>query len=132
MWKILVVENNKSDALELDDLLGNINRQVDFAMTAEEGLVLAQSRLPDVIFMDLHLPGLSGYQATRMLKQNPVIDHIPVILTSENHRETDVAWGMRQGAHAVLKKPLDPVQFRNIVHQLLNHPESPAGQALGL
>jgi len=67
---------------------------------------MAQKELPDVVLMDVVMPGLNGFQATRQLSKTPEAAHIPVIIVTTKDQQTDRVWGMRQGAKAYLSKPI--------------------------
>ena len=77
------------------------------ADSGEEGLRQAQSVRPDCILMDVVMPGMNGYEATRALSRNPATARIPVVIVSSKDQEIDKIWGMRQGANDYLTKPVD-------------------------
>lgn len=75
------------------------------AASAEDGIAVAEAELPDLILMDVILPGMSGFQATRSLSRSPKTQHIPIIIVSTKGMETDRVWGLRQGAKDYVVKP---------------------------
>ena len=77
------------------------------AKNAEEGLEMARAEQPDVVLMDIVMPGLNGFQATRQLGKDDATKDIPVIVVSTKGAETDKVWGKRQGAREYLVKPVD-------------------------
>jgi Response regulators consisting of a CheY-like receiver domain and a winged-helix DNA-binding domain len=77
------------------------------AVNGEEGVATAKAEIPDIILMDIVMPGLNGFQATRQLSKAAETSHIPVIIVTTKDQETDRVWGMRQGAKAYLTKPID-------------------------
>jgi twitching motility two-component system response regulator PilH len=77
------------------------------AETGEQGVDVARKELPDVVLMDIVMPGLNGFQATRQLSREPSTSHIPVIIVTTKDQETDRVWGQRQGAKGYLTKPVD-------------------------
>jgi twitching motility two-component system response regulator PilH len=81
------------------------------ADSGEDGLRQAKASRPDLILMDVVMPGMNGFQATRKLTQDPDTANIPVIMITTKDQETDKIWGMRQGAVEYLVKPIDKDQL---------------------
>ena len=104
--KILVVDDSPTDRQFMLETLAKKGYQVVTAENGEEGIVKAKSELPDLILMDVVMPGQNGFQATRNLSRDPATQDIPVILCTTKDQETDKVWGMRQGAAAYLVKPV--------------------------
>ncbi len=105
--KVLVVEDSKAERMFLRDLLQKSGYSVRTAENAEEALrQLAQER-PDLILMDVVMPGQNGFQLTRTITRHPEYAGVPVIICSSKTQETDRVWGMRQGACDYLTKPVD-------------------------
>lgn len=105
--KILVVDDSATDQQYLRELLTAKGFQVVTASGGEEGVSKAKSEKPDLILMDVVMPGLNGFQATRQLSQDEATKHIPVIICTTKHQETDRIWGMKQGARDYVTKPVD-------------------------
>ncbi|MEO8409124.1 MAG: response regulator [Propionivibrio sp.] len=105
--KILVVDDSPTERHVLVELLTRNGYQVITAASGEEGIEKAKSELPDLVLMDVVMPGLNGYQATRTLTRDEVTRHIPVIVCTSKSQETDKIWGLRQGAQDYLVKPVD-------------------------
>ncbi len=103
---ILVVDDSPTERYFLTDLLRKNDFEVVAAETGEEGVAKAKAEKPDLILMDVVMPGLNGFQATRMLSRDPATKAIPVIMCTSKNQETDRVWGMRQGAIAYLVKPI--------------------------
>ena len=104
--KVLVVDDSKAELMFLSDLLQKNGYSVRTAENADDAFrQLAQDR-PDLILMDVVMPGLNGFQATRQLSRNPETQSIPVIMCTTKGQETDRVWGMRQGAIDYLVKPV--------------------------
>ena len=78
------------------------------AESGEEAIVKSKTEMPDLILMDVVMPGMNGYQATRTITREEATKHIPVIMCTSKGQETDKIWGMRQGANDYLVKPIDP------------------------
>jgi len=105
--KILVVDDSPTERHVLVELLSKAGYQVSTAENGEEGIEKAKTNLPDLILMDVVMPGLNGYQATRTLTRDEKTKHIPVIVCTSKGQETDKIWGLRQGAQDYLAKPIN-------------------------
>jgi len=105
--KILVVDDSPTERYVLNELLTSNGYQVITAENGEQGIAMARSELPDLILMDVVMPGLNGYQATRTLTRDPATRGIPVIVCTTKGQETDKIWGLRQGAHDYMVKPVN-------------------------
>ena len=108
---ILVIDDSPTERHVLVDLLTRNGYQVITAENGEDGIEKAKSELPDLILMDVVMPGLNGYQATRTLTRDEKTKHIPVIVCTSKNQETDKIWGLRQGAVDYLVKPLNPEEL---------------------
>jgi twitching motility two-component system response regulator PilH len=106
--KILVVDDSPTERHFMVELLTKNGYVVVTAENGEEGIAKAKVELPDLVLMDVVMPGLNGYQATRTLTRDEVTKHIPVIVCTSKGQETDKIWGLRQGAHDYLVKPVNP------------------------
>lgn len=109
--KILVVDDSPTDRQFLLETLAKQGYQVVTAESGQEAIAKAKSEGPDLILMDVVMPGLNGYQATRSITRDEVTKDIPVIICTSKGAETDRIWGMRQGAIDYLVKPIDPTQL---------------------
>ncbi len=105
--KILIVDDSPTDLHLLTGYLTNNGYAPVTAATGEEAISKAAVEQPDLILMDVVMPGMSGFEATRMLSRNPATARIPVVIVTSKSQETDKIWGMRQGAKAYLTKPVD-------------------------
>lgn len=105
--RILVVDDSPTERQFLTELLTSSGFQVFTADTGEEGVEKSKSLKPDLILMDVVMPGLNGFQATRQITKESATKHIPVILCTTKSQETDRVWGMRQGARDYITKPVD-------------------------
>jgi twitching motility two-component system response regulator PilH len=105
--KILVVDDSLSQRLVLSALLTNHGHQVITANDGDEAVVKSKAELPDLIIMDVVMPGLNGFQATRAITSDEATWHIPVILLTSKDMDSDRIWALRQGATAYLNKPVD-------------------------
>ena len=109
--KILVVDDSPTERHVLLELLTKNGYQVSTAECGEEGIEKAKAQLPDLILMDVVMPGLNGYQATRTLTRDEATRNIPIIVCTSKGQETDKIWGLRQGALDYLVKPVNPEEL---------------------
>ncbi len=105
--KILIVDDSPTERFFLADLLSKQGYQINLAENGTEALEKAKQIMPDLILMDVVMPGLNGFQATRALSKDEELKHIPVILCTTKDQETDKIWGLRQGAIEYIVKPVD-------------------------
>jgi twitching motility two-component system response regulator PilH len=105
--KILVVDDSSTARHFLQDVLGKAGFQVISAENGDEAILKAKSEMPDLVLMDVIMPGINGYQATRTITKDEATKHIPVLIITSKDMETDRIWGMRQGATAFLSKPIE-------------------------
>ena len=104
--KILVVDDSPTERAFLTEILSHAGYQVVTAENGEEGIAKAKTERPDLVLMDVVMPGLNGYQATRTLTRDEETKDIPVIVCTSKGQETDKIWGLRQGALDYLVKPV--------------------------
>lgn len=106
--KILVVDDSATARHYLADLLGSKGYRVITAQDGSEALAKTRAERPDLVLMDVVMPGQSGYQATRELARDPQTCEIPVVICSSKGNESDRVWGLRQGARDYIVKPFRP------------------------
>jgi len=106
MAKILIVDDSPTEQHQLSKILTKAGHQVLSAENGESGVVTAKTELPDLVLMDVVMPGLNGFQATRQLTKASETSHIPIIIVTTKDQETDRVWAKRQGAKAYLIKPV--------------------------
>ena len=104
---ILVVDDSPTERFFTVDLLTKAGYQVITAENGEEGIAKARANKPDLILMDVVMPGLNGYQATRTLTRDDETRNIPVFVCTAKNQETDRIWGLRQGAADYIVKPIN-------------------------
>ncbi|MBW8076954.1 MAG: response regulator [Gallionella sp.] len=105
--RILLVDDSPTERHIIGEILTKAGFQVSMAEDGEKGVALAKSEKPDLIVMDVVMPGLNGFQATRAITKDPETQHIPVILCTTKDQETDKVWGLRQGAKDYVVKPVN-------------------------
>jgi twitching motility two-component system response regulator PilH len=105
--KILIVDDSATERHMLHDLLTKAGYDVVASDNGEDAIVKARQVKPDLILMDVVMPGLNGFQATRAISRDPLTKSIPVIMCTSKSQETDKIWGLRQGARDYVVKPVD-------------------------
>jgi twitching motility two-component system response regulator PilH len=105
MARIAIIEDSLTDTAVFTDMLRRNGHHVISASSAEEGVEMVRRELPELVLMDVILPGMNGFQATRALSRDPATSAIPIIIVSTKAMETDRQWGLRQGAKDYLVKP---------------------------
>jgi twitching motility two-component system response regulator PilH len=108
LHKILVVDDSATERFFFAELLSRNGYDVVTAENGAEALTKAKSEQPDLILMDVVMPGQNGFQVTRTISRDPGTAHIPIIICSSKSQETDRYWGMKQGARDYVVKPVDP------------------------
>ena len=103
----LIVDDSPTERHILTELLSGAGYQVTTAESGDEGIERARQVKPDLILMDVVMPGTNGFQATRALSRDDATKDIPVIMCTTKNQETDKLWGMRQGAQDYVTKPVD-------------------------
>ena len=111
MAKILVVDDSPTEVHVLQTILEKNGHEVIVADSGEAGIEKAKNAMPDLVLMDVVMPGMNGFQATRKLTKDPQTASIPVIMITTKDQETDKIWGMRQGAVEYMVKPVDEQQL---------------------
>ena len=106
--RVLVVEDHETNRRILRDLLTSTGYELIEAVTGEEGVTSAETYRPDLILMDIQLPGLDGYEATRRIKENPALRHIPIIAVTSYVLSGDEEKALEAGCEAYVSKPFSP------------------------
>ena len=107
MYSVLIVDDSKTVLHALQVILEQGGYKTLTAMEGDTALDVARTHKPDVVLMDVVMPGMNGFQATRHITKDPKTSGIPVIILTTKGAETDRVWGMRQGAMDYLVKPVD-------------------------
>lgn len=119
MAQILIVDDSPTEVHVLSSILEKLGHSVVTAENGELGIEKAKQIKPALILMDVVMPGMNGFQATRQLTRDPETSHIPVIIVTTKDQETDRVWGLRQGAKDYLTKPVDEAMLTEKVNSLL-------------
>ena len=109
--KILIVDDSPTERYYLTDILVKHGFSVSTADNGEDALIKMRADRPELILMDVVMPGANGFQVTRSIARDPELSAVPVIICSSKNQETDRIWGMRQGAKDYFVKPVDPSQL---------------------
>jgi twitching motility two-component system response regulator PilH len=104
--RILIVDDSPTERHVLNDMLTKAGYEVVASDNGEDAIQKARHAKPDLILMDVVMPGLNGFQATRAISRDPETRSIPIILCTSKSQETDKIWGMRQGARDYIVKPV--------------------------
>lgn len=105
--KVLVVDDSATERHVMGEILGKQGFEVSYAEDGENGVAQAKLIKPDLVIMDVVMPGMNGFQATRAITKDPETEHIPVIICTTKDQETDKVWGIRQGAKDYVVKPIN-------------------------
>ena len=129
MARILIVDDSPSQPLGIQRIVEKLGHQ---SLTAEDGAAgveVAKRELPDMVLMDVVMPNLNGFQATRTLSREATTRHIPVILVTTKDQDTDRMWGLRQGAKAYLTKPFSEDELAEVIERIFSTSEIPPSTA---
>ena len=105
--KVLVVDDSKTELMFMTDLLQKNGFSVKTAEGADDAFRRLAEEKPDLILMDVVMPGQNGFQLTRAISRDPNFADVPIIMCTSKNQETDKVWGMRQGARDYIVKPVD-------------------------
>ena len=115
---VLIVDDSKTELMFLSEML----KKAGFAVTTAENAEDAQRKLdqgkPDLILMDVVMPGQNGFQLTRAISRDPRFTDVPIIMCTSKNQETDRVWGMRQGARDYITKPVDQAELMGKIKAL--------------
>ncbi len=120
MARVLIVDDSPTETFTLKSMLEAKGFEVLTADNGADGVALARQELPDVVLMDIVMPGLNGFQATRQLTKDAQTAHIPVIIVTTKDQETDKVWGQRQGAKGYLVKPVTEDVLAETIQSVMN------------
>ena len=109
--KVLVVDDSKTELMFMTDLLQKNGFAVKTAENAEDAFRRLAEDKPELILMDVVMPGQNGFQLTRAITRDPLYADVPIIMCTSKNQETDKVWGMRQGARDYIVKPVDPTEL---------------------
>ena len=106
MARIMIVDDSPTDVENLKGMLTKAGHTVVECTSGQDAIARVKAEKPNAVIMDVVMPGVNGFQATRMLSKDPDTSNIPVIIVSSKNQETDRVWALRQGAREYLTKPV--------------------------
>jgi twitching motility two-component system response regulator PilH len=119
MAQVLIVDDSPTEVHILSSMLEKGGHTVITASSGEDGIAQAKAVKPNLILMDVVMPGMNGFQATRQLAKDPQTAEIPIIIVTTKDQETDRVWGLRQGAKDYVTKPIDEAVLLEKINALL-------------
>jgi twitching motility two-component system response regulator PilH len=119
MARILIVDDSPSQLLGIKRIVEKLGHETLTAEDGAAGVAVAKQEKPQLILMDVVMPNLNGFQATRTISKDPETAHIPIVLVTTKDQETDKVWGMRQGAKAYVTKPIKEEELVAVLKELL-------------
>jgi len=119
MAVVLIIDDSPTELHLFQSMLEGAGFDTLVADSGEEGIKAAKTARPDCILMDVVMPGMNGFQATRRLTKDPQTASIPVIMITTKDQETDKIWGMRQGAVEYLVKPIQEGELVSMIHTVM-------------
>lgn len=119
MSRVLIVDDSPSQLVGMKRTVEKLGHQVITAEDGAAGVEAAKRELPDLILMDVVMPNLNGFQATRTIAKDPKTSHIPIVLVTTKDQDTDRVWGLRQGAKAYVTKPIDDAELTRVIRDYL-------------
>lgn len=123
--RALIIDDSPTVVFALKKILRSTGFLTLEALDAEAGLIIARTERPDLIFLDIILPGINGFAALRVLRRDPLTQHIPVIMISGNEQATELFFGSRIGADDFMKKPFSRSEVFTRVERLLDSDRIP-------
>ena len=120
MAKVLIVDDSPTEVHVLQIMLTKNGHEVVVATSGEDGVEMAKKENPDLILMDVVMPGMNGFQATRQISKDERTASIPVIMVTTKDQETDKVWAMRQGAKDYIVKPVQEKALIEHVNMVLS------------
>ncbi|MFA5627609.1 MAG: twitching motility response regulator PilH [Thiohalomonadaceae bacterium] len=119
MARILIVDDSPTEIYVLSTILQKQGHEITAAEDGEKGVAAAREQKPDLVLMDVVMPGMNGFQATRLLSKDAQTAHIPIIIVTTKDQETDRVWGLRQGAKDYVTKPVNESELLAKIQALL-------------
>jgi len=124
MKRVLVVEDSRAHQTMIVSILEKLGHEAHLAESAEKALEwLANNQPPDLIILDIVMPGVNGLELCREVRANPELKHVPIVFCSSKDQDFDRFWALRQGGNAYLTKPFEPEDLIQTIHEYLNPAE---------
>ena len=119
MSRVLIIDDSPTDRKKMAGVVENLGLESFDAENGADGVKKAREQQPDLILMDIIMPDINGFQATRELSKDAATKDIPIIVVTTKDQETDRVWGMRQGASEFLVKPVDEKALANAIRNFI-------------
>ena len=119
MARILVAEDSPTDLTFIREILKGVPHEIIFARDGEEAEKMARTQSPDLLILDVVMPGKNGFQVCRDLKKDEKFKNIPIIMTTSKSGDSDRFWGKKQGADEYITKPYEPRELLQAVKRYL-------------
>lgn len=126
MARILIVDDSPSQLLSIQRIVEKLGHETITATDGTTGVEAAKAHLPDLVLMDVVMPKINGFQATRTLKREPTTQHVPVVLVTTKDQDTDRLWGIRQGARAYITKPFSENELLEVMERIFSQQKAKA------
>lgn len=120
--RVLIVDDSSSQLLIMRRIVEKLGHATLVAEDGQAGVEMARQEIPDLILMDVVMPNLNGFQATRSIARHPETRHIPIILVTTKDQTTDRIWGLRQGACGYITKPFNEDELARLIQETLPSP----------
>jgi len=104
---VLIVDDSRTQLYAMEKMLQAVGIKTLTAENGKQGILMARHKKPDLILMDIVMPEINGFQATRYLTRQPDTKHMPIIIISGSDQESDKAWGLKLGAKDFMQKPVN-------------------------
>ncbi|MDR3418755.1 MAG: response regulator [Nevskia sp.] len=119
MARVMVVDDSPTDKAHLKQMLERAGYEVLEAASGQAAIELARTQRPDCVVMDVVMPGVNGFQATRTLSKDPATATIPIVVVSSKSQETDRLWALRQGAREYVVKPVKEAELLDKIRTVI-------------
>ncbi len=119
MARVLIIDDSPSQLYGMQKIVEKLGHETLLTEDGKEGIQIAKEQLPDLILMDVVMPDLNGFQATRKISKDERTAHIPIIIVTTKKLETDRVWGLRQGAKEYLVKPVTEKALKEVLNNHL-------------
>jgi twitching motility two-component system response regulator PilH len=120
MAHVLIIDDSPTDIRVFTTQLEKAGHQVSSVTSAEDGIEHVKQNQPDLVIMDVIMPGMNGFQATRSLSRDPATKDVPILIITTKSMETDRVWGLRQGARDFMTKPVSEKDLLARIDKLLS------------
>lgn len=117
--RVLIIDDSPTEVHRVRELLTRNGYEVLTATSADVGITMVREQLPDLVLMDIMMPGINGFQATRQITRDPATHDVPVVILTSKNQDADRVWGERQGARGYITKPVDEHHLLETIRQVL-------------